>query len=237
MCFVVGHFQIPLSAFFVEDKQKRFRVIQPEQVKKLVKIFSKVKLVEMASTFVAVTQPDVPTLGATSTFEENDGALDDMVKDRKKKFLKLVTGSKFVILEISSVWTMMCYSGIVNRMDFVFTGNHRFKAFKFLIDKGVLSWEDKVATRVYTRCSVDECLDLASSDNVALGGNLPNSFRDIIKNCRMIIMDTLMKSVEEKRSNWVLSVDQPLPKPSPKEATTIKDKFMKRFQNTTVSLF
>ena len=46
-----------------------------------------------------------------------------------------------------------------------------------------------------------------------------------------------MESVEETRSNWVLSVDQPLPKPSPKEATAIKEKFMKRFQNTTVSLF
>ena len=66
---------------------------------------------------------------------------------------------------------------------------------------------------------------------------MPISFRDIIKNCRMIIMDTLMESVEEKRSNWVLSVDQPLPKPSTKEATAIKDKFMKRFQNNTVYSF
>ena len=69
MYFVVGHFRILLSAAFVEDNEKSFRVIQPEQVKKLVKVFSKVKLVEMASTFAAVTQPDVLTLGAASSFE------------------------------------------------------------------------------------------------------------------------------------------------------------------------
>ena len=74
MYFIVGYFRILLSASFVEDNEKRFKVIQPEHVKKLVKVFSKVKLVEMASTFVAVTQPDVPTWGAASTFKVNNSA-------------------------------------------------------------------------------------------------------------------------------------------------------------------